>query len=227
MKKSNGYVIHESEQIVAIATGFARKSKNPKTGNMVQVWILVKDQHPLDAIKTGNDSAICGSCPARGTFCYVQVGQAPSRVWKTYRAGGYPVMTDYTLFQDRMVRFGAYGDPVFIPFDIVRKIASIAKGWTGYTHQWRNPLFAAYRNYVMASTENLAGTELAHKLGWRTFRVAPVGDMVVNTNEIVCVNTQKGITCADCGLCDGMNTRAKSIVIEAHGAKKRAVKRVA
>lgn len=42
MKKSNGYVIYEDTFRVVIATGFKTKSANIKTGNMIQIWILVK-----------------------------------------------------------------------------------------------------------------------------------------------------------------------------------------
>ena len=40
--KHNGYILFETPAIVAIATGFARKSENAKTGPMVQIWFLVK-----------------------------------------------------------------------------------------------------------------------------------------------------------------------------------------
>ena len=49
--------------IVAIAT---LESKNGKTGDMVQTWILREDISPLMAIKTGADRSICGNCVHRG-----------------------------------------------------------------------------------------------------------------------------------------------------------------
>jgi hypothetical protein len=45
----NGFVIFESAFIVAIATGFKRKSANVKTGDMIQVWILNRNLHPVVA----------------------------------------------------------------------------------------------------------------------------------------------------------------------------------
>lgn len=37
-------------------------SKNRKTGNMVQTFIIRADQSPLEAIATGDDASICGDC---------------------------------------------------------------------------------------------------------------------------------------------------------------------
>ena len=67
---AKGYVLHEGpspfdgQPIVSIAT---LHSSNRKTGDMVQTWILPRDLHPLDAVKTGQDSCICGNCPHRGS----------------------------------------------------------------------------------------------------------------------------------------------------------------
>ena len=65
---AKGYVLHEGpspfdgQPIVSIAT---LHSSNRKTGDMVQTWILPRDLHPLDVVKTGQDSCICGQCPHR------------------------------------------------------------------------------------------------------------------------------------------------------------------
>ena len=221
--ETNGVIVHENEQRVVIATGLKRKTKNAKTGQMVQIWILAKAENPLRAIETGLDALICGGCPLRGTngqgrTCYVNVGQAPLAVWRAYNRGSYPVMSTVEIFRNRKVRFGAYGDPVFIPFSIVRDIAAVSAGWTGYTHQWHNPLYAGYRAFVMASAETAAGAAEAQAQGWRTFRVSATTE--TQANEIVCPNTTRGISCADCRLCQGTTLRAKNIVIEVHGAGK-------
>ena len=60
---SNGFIFHESEDIVCIATV---KSSNKKTGDEVQTWILYKHEPPNIAIDTGKDSIICGDCKHRG-----------------------------------------------------------------------------------------------------------------------------------------------------------------
>jgi len=60
---SNGFIFHESEDIVSIATF---NSSNRKTGDEVQTWILYKHEPPNIAIDTGKDETICGDCKHRG-----------------------------------------------------------------------------------------------------------------------------------------------------------------
>ena len=93
MRKPTGFVIYEGQSlldgapIVAIAlTG----SSNPKTGDMVQTYILRQDVRPAEALRTGQDASICGDCkhrPLLGGACYVVVAQGPTVVWKGYKAG--------------------------------------------------------------------------------------------------------------------------------------------
>ena len=67
---SNGYVIYDGasllngERIIAIA--LTSESKNSKTGNMMQTYIITPHD-PRLASKLGLDSANCGNCPLRGT----------------------------------------------------------------------------------------------------------------------------------------------------------------
>jgi len=220
--KHNGYVIFEDNIRVVIATGFARKSANVKTGDMIQLWILVKAENPVAAVASGMDEAVCGDCPLRGNVCYVNVGQAPLAIWKTWMRGGYPTMGKryLTMFKGRKTRFGAYGDPTHIPLPILRRIAEYSDNWTGYTHQWRNPILQQYKQYLMASADTEADVAVAHGMGWRTFRVLAEGEEP-QSGEINCPNYTKGVRCEDCTLCAGASRPAKSIVILAHGAKKK------
>ena len=126
--KPSGYLLHKGtvngSPFVVIATF---RSGNVKTGNMVQVWILLEDHHPVQGVASGLDaSTICRGCPfASGNGCYVNVGQAPRSIWSAYHRGNYPVLerADYgKVFQGRKVRFGAYGNPTLIPLTIVEAI---------------------------------------------------------------------------------------------------------
>ncbi len=101
-------------------------SKNGKTGNMIQTYIIRSDMSPLDANRTGADYAICGNCPHRGIAnpnkvsgladkrtCYVNLGQGALQVWKRFSTGGYPVLSQEQIQENvrgRMVRIGTYGD---------------------------------------------------------------------------------------------------------------------
>jgi hypothetical protein len=56
--------------IMLLLTGLAKSSKNAKTGDLLQTWILRSDVAPHVAVKTGQDSSVCGfvpTAPARST----------------------------------------------------------------------------------------------------------------------------------------------------------------
>lgn len=221
MNKSNGYILFQDRIRVVIATGFKRASKNVKTGDMIQIWIIRHDVNPIAANERNLDRAICGDCPLKGNStqprtCYVLLKNAPLAVFNAFKRGSYPKLSDYSVFAGRSVRFGAYGDPVHIPFPIVQSICKVASNWTGYSHQWRNPVFASYSSVFMASIEKALDQEVARSQGWRTFRVVQ-NQSERTTGEIACVNESRGVQCADCGLCSGASTRAKSITITVHG----------
>lgn len=228
----NGVVLYEGpsvlngEPIVVILTGIVKPSENPKTGPMLQTWILRQDKPPVEAIKDGSDAAICGACPLRGVGserkCYVNVGQAPGMVWKTWKAGKYPQWSGYPSdIPDGPVRLGSYGDPAAVPLRVWDSL--ILAQWTGYTHQWRHENFdARILELCMASVETDADIAELHSKypGARYFRVRKPGEEIA-AGEAQCPASKEGgqkTQCARCGLCVGQGVRAKSISIEAHGA---------
>jgi hypothetical protein len=223
-------------------------SKNRKTGNMVQTYILRDDMDPLTASKTGADVSICGNCPHRGTAtddpkaklakgrsCYVNLAQGVLMVWKHLAKGGYPVAAGHKAISaigaGRMVRIGTYGDGAAVPSYIWDSLCSMAEGWTAYTHQSGWTGAAADPSRFMVSVESKADAGAAWEAGARTFRViANVAD-VVKGKEILCPASEemgKRATCATCKLCAGASIKAKSIAIVAHGtdAAKAAAARV-
>ena len=215
----NGFLLHEDQHRVIIATGFATPSDNRKTGDMVQVWILVKAVSPTEAIRTGLDRLICGSCVHRGDghgggrSCYVNAGQAPLGIWRAWKAGRYPTLQFMDCFAGRKVRFGAYGDPVHIPLSLALAIAGVSAGWTGYTHQWRKPSLQAWRSLLMASVDSVAQLVIARSMGWSTFRVGSEASV----GESLCESTRIGTPCAICQLCAGARGGLESVHIPPHG----------
>ena len=208
--------------IVAIATGLGRPSRNSKTGALVQVWILRADMPPLDALRSKADASVCGDCKHRGSSCYVNVGQAPQSVWRTYAAGRYGRAGDLEAvtmaLAGKAVRMSAYGDPAALPEAVVRACLSKASGHTGYTHQWRRaPWLAAW---LMASADTPAERIMARILGFRTFRVRHGGADLL-AGELECLADSVGITCEACQLCAGQSRPGKrDISIQVHGARK-------
>jgi len=216
-KLPKGMVLHETDDIVAIAT---KDSNNEKTDNMVQVWILLRNMSPTEGIKSGEDKKICFDCRHReeGT-CYVNAGQAPQQVWKSYKRGLYPDL-DYVvlnkMIKGREIRFGAYGEPILIPINLVKFMVEGSKGYTGYSHQWHRLEYQGYKDFYMASAEDTSDVMQAYMMGWRTFRVAPSDDTYLLDSEVTCPNLTHGVKCKTCLLCDGAGTH-KSIVVPVHG----------
>ena len=224
MNIETGYILHRGmtngKSFVAIAT---LESRNVKTGNMVQIWFLLEHTSPIEGVKSGLDaSTICQDCPfASGNGCYVEVGRAPTMVWKKFKACGYPELNpcDYSrVFSGRKIRFGAYGNPTLLPLSIVKAIASVSNGWTGYFHDWKtNPLANEYAKYFMASTETESSYRLAKSLNYRVFHVSPVQP----ADTLECLSETKQMQCADCKLCSGLSkSRLPSIWINPHGSKR-------
>jgi hypothetical protein len=215
----NGFILHEDSLRVIIATGFSKASDNRKTGDMIQIWILVRQCDPVTAIKEGLDRLICGNCRHRGDgagkerSCYVNVGQAPQGIWKAWKAGNYPLLRSLEVFTGRRVRFGAYGDPTHLPLSLALAIAGVSSGWTGYTHQWRKPSLQGWRSILMASVDSIGELVIARSMGWSTFRVGSEA----SAGESLCASERVGTPCAECLLCAGARNRIESVHIPPHG----------
>ena len=242
----SGVVLYEGpsridgKPIVAIACRITDASNNEKTGAMVQTFIMRRDIAPHEALKTGDDSSVCGDCPLRpinkgATRCYVRVYQAPLSVWNAYQRGRYAMPgVDFDaallpeLFEGLSFRIGSYGDPAAIPASVWKTATRRVKNRTGYTHQWRRRIGVGLKNLCMASADSESDVAAAAAKGWRTFRVRK-HDAPVLANESICPASKEGgqrTQCAACGLCKGATIAAKNIVICDHGlmdSRRRAV----
>ena len=213
----------DGKPIVVIATF---ESRNEKTGNMVQTWILQQTIDPVNSVKNGLDGTVCGDCRfSSGRGCYVNVGQAPLAVWSGYHRGIYPVynpLIHSVLFNGRRIRIGSYGDPAVVPVEYFHRILARSAGHTGYTHQWRT--HPEYKGMLQASCDNAEDYDEATRSGWKCFTVIPSydrytkdltpGETVMTDLGIVCLSESHGKTCAECKLCTGNRV---NIVIAAHG----------
>ncbi|AWB20638.1 hypothetical protein DA075_06625 [Methylobacterium currus] len=236
-----GFILYEGpstidgQPIVAIVTGLGRPSNNVKTGPMAQVYILRADRHPMEAVNTGDDASICGTCRHRGSVevlkdgktanrgrsCYVTLMHGPRMVWEAYRKRFYEPLTPAqakVVLRAHSVRLGAYGDPGAVPEAIWKAALGRTRGLTGYTHLWRRfPYLAAF---CMASCDTPAERAEAKALGFRTFRVRAKGEPL-SEGEGHCpasVEMGKAARCSSCLLCGGNRRPAKSdITIQVHG----------
>jgi len=176
-------------------SGLANRSRNRKTGAMIQTYIMRLDVDPVQAIKLGLDGSICGTgknrCPhmlqertnAAGKVklmrtCYVNVGQGPLTIYRAWERGNVPMPDVHTVQRaiaatGRPLRMGAYGDPAAIPQHVWESILPYAKGRTGYTHQWNNKIGWWLKGTVMASCDSPDDHHRAVNVGWGTFTVLP------------------------------------------------------
>ena len=217
----------DGKPIVVIAT---YSNRNTKTGKVLQTYIIRSDISPLEASKSGQDFSICGDCKFRGTpttdpdrrqavkrDCYVNLGQGPTIVYKSFVRGVYPMSCSVSsreiLGLDRIVRIGTYGDPAAVPSWVWDQLLKQCKSWLAYSHQsgWRPDI-------AMQSADTMAEAVEHWKAGHRTFRViADLGDLDT-TKEILCPASKEAgrrVQCTACKLCKG-SSPAKSIAIVQH-----------
>jgi hypothetical protein len=235
-KKLHAFVIWEGaslldgKPIALLATKGTRSKANSKTGRLIQTYILRSDVSPVEATKSGEDLSICGECPhrkAKAGSCYVRVEQGPLTVYKAYRRGVYPRIT---LEQAReqasgeLVRLGAYGDPAAEPLSVWEALLKEAKGFTGYSHQWKTTDQGLAR-YCMASCDAVDEAREAQARGWRYFLVTPKDnhDHLDRLSKLLlCPASEEAghkLTCAECLACDGTSSgRKASVYIPVHGA---------
>jgi hypothetical protein len=229
-KKPSGYIIYrgpsrlDGQPIVVVAI---TASRNVKTGNMVQTYILVDNgQSPIANVQTLADASICGDCKHRrgtGGACYVNLGQGPRAVADGVLRGIYP--DDHigaaVAAEGRMVRLGTYGDPAAVPVTVWNRLLSNAAGHTGYTHAWKRPELADTLKLCMASADSPDERRAAKSAGYRTFRIRLATDPIIK-GEFACPASHEAgqtKTCGDCGACDGgIGSRKADPVIVVHGS---------
>lgn len=231
---ANGFVAYEGrsllgpQDVVVVATGLVTTSRNSGTGPMVQLWILLKDEHPVEAIRNGNDASICGSCVFRAQApdgksraCYVNP-MGPAIVYREYKAGSYGRVLSASKGRAKLkasglpVRVGAYGDPAAVPIEFWRKILDGLRV-TAYTSAWRH--HTELQEFAMASVRSEDEYFEATRRGWRTYRARLESDPLL-PGEFICPKTEEGgekATCFSCLLCDGARSRAKNPVTIIHG----------
>jgi hypothetical protein len=244
-----GPSVLDGAPIMLVVTGLGKRrdSANRKTGAMIQTYILRADLTPSEAARTGADRSVCGSCPHRGRVegtgatarnvgrsCYVTLVQGPLVAYKgatggvsgagprAYVEGERAWPLALAGVAGRPVRVGSYGDPAAIPAHVWARLLAPASGWTGYTHQWRNPAVGVWaRALLMASCDNEGDRVAASAAGWRTFRVLGPSETPRPAREIYCPASPEGgqrAKCEACQLCQGASrVGARDIAIRVHG----------
>lgn len=222
--KSNGFElwrgVSQLDSVSPIVCILTYHSKNSKTGDMCQTWILNQERSPGHVVKRNEDAAICGECIHRTLrTCYVQVWKAPESIWQAWKKGKYPNTTTQD-FSTRTLRIGAYGDPAAVPIEVWDEIVPQFKTAIGYTHQWR--YYVRLSKYCMASVDTPEERTQAKALGFRTFRVIRTNEQR-GSREAQCPASEEAghlITCTQCRYCDPRNGTG-DVAIRAHGVRRR------
>jgi hypothetical protein len=229
MFNKNTFIIYDGpsmldgKDIVVLISGFKTRSKNDKTGDMFQTWILVKDIHPVEAAKMGLDVSICGDCirrPIHENTCYVQLGKAVTSMWRAYKYDRYEKVTPAQVAdmirnhkRTKKLRIGSYGDPLAVPSEIFKPLIDAAESFTGYTHQVKRAN-KEWSRYVMASADTKQQALDYQAAGFRTFRVRAEKSTLL-PNEIACPASKEAgrvSSCAKCSLCMGTTSKSKKSV---------------
>ena len=239
-----GASLLNGESIFGVMTGLRKRSDNTKTGDALQTWIMREDINPVVARKLGANYCVCGNCPWCQA-CYVNWGQGPLAVWRCYQRAKYTLKTGQTrtghgyadydpsihdrYIRGRYVRIGSAGDPVAIPADVWRPFVDMAKGNSGYTHQYEQPWAHDYRGFLMASADSVFQAQRAAEMGWRFFLANQTGLTKTELRRIIgcpvigCPAAKENgarVKCCDCGLCCGTRkARKPSVQIDPHGNK--------
>ena len=223
-----GKSLFDGNRIAVVATGMFDNSKNHKTGEMIQTYILRRDIHPMLARRMGEDFSICGNCMHREqSTCYVNLCHGPINIFLALTDNRYKMFeqSDIPLFEGRNIRIGSYGDPAAVPYEVWENIAKVANKITGYTHQWDNKkVDPRLKNLCMASVDTIKGFcgeyEKAQSMGWRTFRVRESLDNLLMENEFICPASKEAgalTQCEKCGACGGLSSNvSKSVSIVLH-----------
>ena len=236
MNKFLGFIAYEGPseidgKPIVVIINKLNGSKNIKTGDVVQSFIIRSDINPVKALQTGDDLSICGECEHRPSKakntgaapCYVNVGRSVFMVYNAYKRGRYTRSDPATIaaaLKDKIVRLGTYGDPFAAPYHIWSNITRYTQKTIGYTHQWQNAKFnpVEWAPLVMASADNIDQAAHANLLGMRVFRVSIGLDR--QPLEVICPASSEGgkkTLCSSCKLCSGTSIQALDIVIADHG----------
>ena len=232
--KPSGYIIYRGPSLLdgkpIVVVAVTRESKNAKTGNMVQTYILVDNGiSPVQNARSLADSSVCGDCKHRrgtGGACYVNLGQGARSVADGVQRGIYPedLVGACLATAGRHVRLGTYGDPAAVPAGIWSPLLYNAAGHTGYTHQWDSGSAEHVKQWCMASVDNAQEYMDARATGWRTFRVRGANEGLEYGNEMKCpasAEMNKRLTCDTCMTCSGgVDSKKASVVIIVHGSLK-------
>jgi len=189
LKVWQGVSAFDGKEIMAVLSNYATNSDNKKIGlPFCQLYTLPVGVVPNVGFQEKHPT-VCGSCTHLGNGCYVQwqwllnlYNCTKDQVPYFDSDKGQRLIVD--LVKDQLIRIGAAGDPMALPFWLVKRLVSVSKAHTSYTHAWMNldlvdsvepcpyddEMIQTWQDICMASVDSPAEYDAARALGWRTFR---------------------------------------------------------
>ena len=214
-----GFVLYEGpgmlgQPIVVIANTITTTAKNPKIGQMGQVWILLRDVEPHVA-KGDQLYGVCGNCSFRhdrpkGGICYVRRHEAPLSVSRAWKRGSYN--PDQKLGRAIVSRMIQQNGHTGYSESAIRHLNS--KDVAMETHATQ----VAIR--VSLSAKSPKEAKRLQAKGFQTFRPIRSMDDLMDGEEL-CASDRDGaarLDCASCKRCDGKATNSSHGVL-VHGGK--------
>jgi len=118
----------------------------------------------------------------------------------------------------KYVRFGTYGEPSLIDYNLVSDICKVSRTWTGYTHQWAKQFGQKYASFFMSSVHSISESIISERLNFRSFIVSSSQEL--NKSNVICPASKEAnykTTCEKCSLCSGKTGKGqKSVTINYH-----------
>jgi hypothetical protein len=222
LKKGNNIWFRKGNVLI----NFQKGSSNSKTGMAIQNYLIPKSWG--EEGRVADDKDVCFDCPhsqAKGATCYVRKGnpfrglisktKSVNRMYKDIPE--FSKATEEAILkmcEGQFVRFGAYGEPILLGEDLVKKITKVARTWTGYTHQWHQDKYQWAKKYFMASVDSVFEKSVARKKGWRPFFVTDDPNYIQDKKDsLSCpasAEAGRKSTCNVCSLCKGTSAVNKS-----------------
>lgn len=210
-----------------------KDSKNTKLGDHIIIGTYHFSIDQIENVDITQDEHNCMDCPfsynrnnGKSGGCYTHKGRQRMGLntmlkrlkkldIKPYCHTGYKEFINKAK-NVKLVRFGIYGEPIFLPKDMIAELSKIGENWTGYTHQWNKDWAKPYSLYFMASVHSQFEAAIAKDMGYRSFMVT-LDEVNGAVNCPASKEAGRKAVCATCGLCSGSEGKgSKDIFILEH-----------
>ena len=174
-------VFADSKNVYVIRKGKTSNKKISDGSELVQTYTFSREQYNLansgTAFKMADffalDGSNCLDCifsgnqraknPDLKVKCYTHKIMQYSGMLSMLRSIAPSELTNLSILKERQilsmtfntyVRFGTYGEPSLLPYQLVKDMARTASNWTGYTHQASKEWAEPYNRYFMGSVHS-------------------------------------------------------------------------